>query len=118
MAELIDKLSVEITHKEHPNICFVGMNYSPYLSFIRKSNIKLNCSKADIIFTSRNLQLDEPQIVFNYELLLNNKNAIGALYWLDGRYQLILLKERLNKFHIIVPKDLSYNVISKSDLGF
>ncbi|PMP91074.1 MAG: hypothetical protein C0170_05260, partial [Hydrogenobaculum sp.] len=60
----------------------------------------------------------KPFLAMSYDALLKNTNAVAGLYWLDGRYQLVFVKERLRRFGITLPKQYKPFELSIRDLSF
>ncbi|MGC8649920.1 MAG: hypothetical protein ACP5S8_02985 [Hydrogenobaculum sp.] len=54
----------------------------------------------------------------SYDTLIKNDDAVAGLYWLDGRYQLVFVKERLRRFGITLPKQYKPFELSIRDLSF
>ena len=50
---------------------------------------------------------DERPILFvtDYRLLKNSFDIVGAFYWKKGRSQLLFIKNRLDAYNIILPKE-------------
>ncbi len=49
----------------------------------------------------------------DYHFLKSCEKAVGAFYWRKGRSQLLFLKKRLDKHHIVVPKRYDQFVIDE-----
>ncbi|WP_456399741.1 hypothetical protein [Persephonella sp.] len=118
-AKIIEKICMIVLNK---NNVFV---YSPTNSnFIFKYSNNLihtdNCGKADIVILTKNESVEgcrnKPIFTTKYYLLKQNPNAIGALYWHKGRPNIIIIKERLEKFNLIPPEELLQFIESEKDL--
>lgn len=51
-----------------------------------------------------------------YDVLEHNPYAVAGLYWLDGRFQVVFIKERLKEFNIALPSEYKYYEISQNSL--
>ncbi|BAF69420.1 conserved hypothetical protein [Nitratiruptor sp. SB155-2] len=73
-------------------------------------NIKLtHKSNADILilYHTPNIKTDKMIFVGSYNLLkIYKEQAIGGFYWQKGRPNLIFIKPNLQKYHLILPKEL------------
>lgn len=113
-SQLMDKVATAITGKIHPKACFISIDLSQ-LSF--NNIIPSSCKNADIIFTNENiLKYRKPLVAINLYVLTHNPYAVAGMYWLDGRYQVVFVKERLQEFNIHLPEEFRYYEVSQSSL--
>ncbi len=90
--------------------------------FKNSNHIRLadNCEKADIIILTKKFPLEKcgekPIFTTKYYLLRYNHNIIGALYWHKGRPNIVLIRERLEKFNITPPHELTQFIESEKNL--
>ncbi len=112
--EIMEQVAMALTGKRYPKACFIGIKLpSSYFDNI----IPSSCEDADVVFTSINtLRYRKPLVVTNYDILLRNPYAVAGMYWLDGRYQVVFVKERLREFNIHLLKEFRYYEISQSSL--
>ena len=62
-------------------------------SVLRKNRIEQSTNKKPILF------------VTNYRFLKRSTDIIGAFYWRKGRSQLLFIKNRLDKYGIVLPPE-------------
>ncbi len=118
-ARLIDAIARAITRKSHPSLCPEGINISNIIPYLKYSTATVYCNKADMIISDSSIAaFGKPYFALDFESLLKNKDAVGGLYWLDGRYQLVFIKERLSKFHITLPNEYRQFEVSIKNLEF
>lgn len=119
LSRLIDKVAIVLTRKNHPKICQDGVNITPVIVYFRYASFTLNCNNADIVVSNSYIPaFHKPFLAMSYDALLKNANAVAGLYWLDGRYQLVFVKERLRRFGIILPKQYKPFEVYMRDLSF
>jgi hypothetical protein len=55
----------------------------------------------------RNMQIGKKPILFatDYRFLKRSDDIIGAFYWRKGRSQLLFIKDRLDRHHIVLPRE-------------
>ncbi len=119
LSRLIEKIAIVLTRKNHPKICQDGVNITPTIVYFRYASFTLNCNKADIVVSNSYIPaFHRPFLAMSYDALVKNDNAVAGLYWLDGRYQLVFVKERLKRFGIVLPKEYKQFEVSIKDLSF
>ncbi|MFP3206742.1 MAG: hypothetical protein RXQ72_04345 [Hydrogenobaculum sp.] len=119
LSRLIEKIAIVLTRKNYPIICQDGVNISPVAHYFRYASFTLNCNNADIVVSNSYIPaFHKPFLAMSYNALLKNPDAVAGLYWLDGRYQLVFVKERLRRFGITLPKDYKSFEVSIKDLIF
>ena len=55
----------------------------------------------------RNIRIGKKPILFatDYRFLKRSDDIIGAFYWRKGRSQLLFIKDRLDRHHIVLPRE-------------
>ncbi|MGC8588116.1 MAG: hypothetical protein ACP5LI_03725 [Hydrogenobaculum sp.] len=119
LSKLIEKIAIVLTRKNHPKICQDGVNITPTIVYFRYAIFTPNCNRADVVVSNSFIPaFHKPFLAMSYDALLKNTNAVAGLYWLDGRYQLVFVKERLRRFGITLPKQYKPFEVSIRDLSF
>ena len=76
-----------------------------------KSDIILITDRSTLFKIKRkkqwNVEKNEKSILFvtDYRLLKHSFDIVGAFYWKKGRSQLLFIKNRLDAYNIILPKE-------------
>ena len=60
-------------------------------------------------------QTDKKPILFvtDYHLLARSDKVVGAFYWRKGRSQLLFVKNRLDKYHIVLPDEYQKFIVDE-----
>ncbi len=110
---------VSSTIGQNKKVCLYNFSNSEVDIYRKFSNLKIvdNCKNADIIIV-KDLEnaktFNKPAFAIGYFTFLNCINCIGGFYWKKGRPQIILIKERLNTFHIKPASKLEKFVIPEN----
>ncbi|GAB6077486.1 hypothetical protein [Hydrogenobaculum acidophilum] len=119
ISKLIEKIAKIVTKKTYPIVCQDGVSMADIYLYFRYASFTLDCNKADIVVSNSSIPaFHKPFLAMSYEALIKNDDAVAGLYWLDGRYQLVFVKERLKKFGIVLPKEYKQFEVSIKDLSF
>lgn len=57
---------------------------------------------------------NKPIVVLDYDILKHHKNAVAAFFWKKGRPNIVFLKDRIEKFDIVLPA--SYEIYLEETL--
>ncbi|NVJ53262.1 MAG: hypothetical protein HWD90_06180 [Campylobacteraceae bacterium] len=88
-------------------------NMKPLDYEVYSSSVKLvrTCEKANFVFVKygKSFQCKKNKNIFvltnNYRQLLTNHSFIGAFFWSKSRPNIVLVKNRLSKNAIVLPKE-------------
>jgi len=116
--KILERLVIDITGKKYPKVFFDGVGENKIRMIIRFTTIKMvnNISKADFVFIknkTRKYNAIKPTIALDFASVKNCDFCIGVFSWRNGRPILILFKENLQKFDIVLPKEYKYYIESK-----
>lgn len=96
---------------------------NPLKFYSENSNIKLSKSikspskrDAQILITDAS-NLNKAIIVSSYKALKTNEKSIGAIYSRKGRTQIVFIKERLDKYGIVLVKKLRKHLVTLEQLN-
>jgi hypothetical protein len=75
----------------------------------RKFNTVQDCKKADVLILADAINISKEcmnkvSIVFDYDLLNKHENAVGTFFWKKGRPNIVFVKDRIEKFNIVLPE--------------
>ncbi len=116
--KILEKLVTDITGKRYPRVYFDGVSSQKVTLLVRFTTIKLaeDMQNADFVFiknkTSK-FNAVKPTIALDFVSVKNCSLCIGVFSWRNGRPILILFRENLQKFNIILPKEYKYYIESK-----
>ena len=105
------KIVVYVKDKYYKGI----LNYSSKLqvtSDVSKAMICIATKQStikDIIASKNNVII----FVTNQHFLYDYEEVIGAFYWTKGRRQLLFIKSRMDRHHIVLPKEYDHFIIDE-----
>ncbi|WP_457622688.1 hypothetical protein [Persephonella sp.] len=118
-AKIIEQICTFIMGKDNISV-FITDGIKDMLRYSHHLKVTDNCEKADILILTKKFPVercgDKPIFTTKYYLLHYNHNIVGALYWHKGRPNIILIRERLEKFNITPPQELIQFIESEKNL--
>ena len=120
--KILERLVIDITGKKHPKVYFDGISEKKISMLLRFTTIKMvnDVSKADFVFIkskTKEFKAIRPTIALDFVSIKNCDLCIGIFSWRNGRPILILFRENLQKFDIILPKEYKYYIESKKNIA-
>jgi len=117
--KIYNKIITSIFVTKKPLVYVANKEYHDILKFSKKITIVNRAEKASIAIVTTKEELDNlkkinPNImifVTKENLLFYDTSVIGAFYWKKGRSQLIFIKNRLERYHIHLPKEYNQFII-------
>lgn len=108
-ARIIEKICTFVMDKKDINV-FITDGIKDMFRHSHNLRVIDSCEKADIVILTKKFPVEKcgnkPIFTTKYYLLKYNHNVIGALYWHKGRPNIILIRERLERFNITPPQEL------------
>jgi hypothetical protein len=97
--------------KKKPTIYMPNMSEDEQKAYGAYFKIASSCKQANFVYIKTNNDIESScstskRFFFtnNYRMLLNNKLFNGAFFWSKSRPNIVLVKERLAKKGVVVPK--------------
>jgi len=117
--KILEKLVIDITKKKHPAVYFEGLSRKKIRLIKKFSSLHEadNIEDADFVFVKdkkKPFNTEKPTLALDFVSLKYCKYCIGVFSWKNGRPILILFKENLEKFGIVLPEEYKYFIESKS----
>jgi len=117
--KILEKLVVDVTKKRHPYVYFDGLSRKKVRLIKRFSTLRetKNIKDADFVFVKNKkkpFKAIKPTLALDFASLKYCRYCIGVFSWKNGRPILILFKENLERFHIVLPEEYKYFIESKS----
>ncbi|MBC8237760.1 MAG: hypothetical protein H8E76_05965 [Helicobacteraceae bacterium] len=75
---------------------------------VNRFNISDTCKDAGVLILQSSTSFsgackDKPIVVLDYDILKDHKNAVAAFFWKKGRPNIVFIKDRIEKFNIVLP---------------
>ena len=115
---IIERLIIDSVKKKNPYVYVYSENKNKKKFFYQKikkfaKNIKLTSKlyKADFIIVldvKKRKISQKPALALNFEAMKYCLSCVGVFSWKNGRPNLILFENKLEKFMIKLPKEYSY----------
>jgi hypothetical protein len=112
-----------LTQKEKASVYVKDKKYIEVFKVSNTIILATNPTEADIVlitdesmldaFKNKNLNKKCIFLTTNYRYLKRSEKIVGALYWRKGRSQLLFIKRRLERLHIVLPKSYQKFVIEE-----
>lgn len=110
-AKIVLKIARDILGSTPINLYIPNMKELDNKVYSSKVKIVRTCEKANFVFVkySKSFQCQKNKKLFvltnNYKQLLSNNSFIGAFFWSKSRPNIVLVKNRLTKKSIALPKE-------------
>ncbi|WP_457639968.1 hypothetical protein [Persephonella sp.] len=119
--KIIEKLVRDITGRSSAEVYIAGKDRELFEALKKSKIIKITDrpKKAEFIIIltgNTDKQYSRPSFALGYLAFKNCRWCIGGLYWRKGRPQLILVKEKLEKFGIKLPEEYRFYIIREKEL--
>ncbi len=116
--KILERLVIDITGKRYPKVYFDGVSEKKVSMLLRFTKIKMvnDMLKADFVFIknkTKKFNAVRPTIALDFISIKNCDLCIGVFSWRNGRPILILFRENLQRFDIVLPKEYKYYIESK-----
>lgn len=116
--KILERLVIDITGKRFPKVYFDGVSKKKIRMLTRFTTIREinNVSEADFVFIKNKTEKYipvRPTMALDFISVKNCDLCIGVFTWRNGRPILILFRENLQKFDIVLPKEYKYYIESK-----
>ncbi|QDF28268.1 hypothetical protein [Halarcobacter anaerophilus] len=111
-AKIISKIAKDIVKDKKVKLYIPHLKRLDEKVYSSKVDLVHNCEEANFIFIKYKVNLkkcegEKNKIFFtnNYKKLLKNRKFLGAFFWSKSRPNIVLIKKRLNKKRIKLPKE-------------
>jgi len=113
---IIEKVLTDLLNKRKVSIYVIGSKKEEFLKSVRRFSERLepamDCKKGEVLFIAGIYKKQLPKecrnkLIFGSrrEYIYRYSNSIGSFYWRKGRPNLTIIKERLEKWKVKLPKE-------------
>jgi hypothetical protein len=108
-ATLFESIFTSFFQKDNIYVYAPNTEHHPFIEKAPSLQRVQQCQDADILVISEDDIIHEAcqrKMVFatTYRMLKQNTNAVGTLYWLKGRPHILFYQQRLDAYHLHLPK--------------